>query len=29
MIIGLSGYAKSGKDTVAEIIQEIHPKSGK
>lgn len=25
MIIGLSGYAKSGKDTVAEMIQEIHP----
>lgn len=25
MIIGLSGYAKSGKDTVAEIIQELQP----
>lgn len=25
MIIGLSGYAKSGKDTVAEMIQEIQP----
>lgn len=25
MIIGLSGYAKSGKDTVAEIIQDIQP----
>jgi hypothetical protein len=25
MIIGLSGYAKSGKDTVAEIIREIQP----
>lgn len=25
MIIGLSGYAKSGKDTVSEMIQEIHP----
>lgn len=25
MIIALSGYAKSGKDTVAEIIQELQP----
>lgn len=25
MIIGLSGYAKSGKDTVAEIIQDAQP----
>lgn len=25
MIIALSGYAKSGKDTVAEMIQEIYP----
>jgi hypothetical protein len=25
MIIGLSGYAKSGKDTVASFITELHP----
>jgi hypothetical protein len=29
MIIGLSGYAKSGKDTVAEIIREIQPEKWK